>query len=61
MSLIEGAPSAVTAAEQRDESPQLRGRVINVFMTAIGMAGLAAVTLGWMALLMRTAAWLVWG
>jgi hypothetical protein len=59
MSLIEGAPSAVTAAEQRDESSQRR--VINVFVTAIGMAGLAAVTLGWMALLVRTAAWLVWG
>jgi hypothetical protein len=60
MSLIEGAPSAVTAAEHRDGSPQRRGRVINVFMTAVGMAGIAAITMGWAAVLVRAAIWLFW-
>jgi hypothetical protein len=58
MSLID--PGAVTAAEQRDESLQRRRRVISVFVTAIGMAGIAAISMGWAALLVRAAIWLFW-
>jgi hypothetical protein len=61
MSLIEGVSGAATAAEQRDEAPQSRSGAINVFITVIGMTGIAAVTLGWAALLVRGAVWLVWG
>jgi hypothetical protein len=58
MSLID--PGAVTAAEQRDESLQRRRRAISVFVTAIGMAGIAAITMGWAAVLVRAAIWLFW-
>jgi hypothetical protein len=61
MSLIEEVSGAASTAAHRDHLQQWRRRVIKVFATVIGMTGVAAVTLGWAALLVRGAVWLAWG
>ena len=55
MSLIEG--TRATAAERRDEPSQRQ----SVLVTAIVTAGIMTVMLGWVALLVRGAVWLVRG
>ena len=57
MSLIERASTRATAAGRRDEPPQ----PVSVLVTAIVATSIAAVTLGWVALLLRGAAWLIQG
>jgi len=59
MSLIEGVSAAATAAERRDEPPQRLRGVINILVTAVVAIGIATVTLGLVALLVRGAVWLV--
>ena len=57
MSLIERASTRAAAAERHDEPP----RPVSVLVTAIVASGIAAVTLGWAALLVRGAVWLIRG
>jgi hypothetical protein len=57
MSLIEVFSTAATGAERRDEPSQR----VSVLLTAIVVTGIAAVTLGWIALLARGAVWLIRG
>ena len=57
MSLIERASTRAVAVERHDEPP----RPVSVLVTAIVASGIAAVTLGWAALLVRGAVWLIRG
>ena len=57
MSLIERASTWAVAVEWHDEPP----RPVSVLVTAIVASGIAAVTLGWAALLMRGAVSLIRG
>ena len=62
MSLIEEASAAATAAERRDEPRTQRVRgAISGLATAIVATGIATVTVGWIALLVRGAVWLIRG
>jgi hypothetical protein len=61
MSLIEEASGAATAAERRDEPPQRVSETISDLMMVIVATGIAVITLGWVALLVRGAVWLVRG
>jgi hypothetical protein len=61
MSLIEEASGAATAAERRNEPPKRVSGTISDLMTAIVAMGVATITLGWVALLVRGAVWLVRG
>jgi hypothetical protein len=61
MSVVEGTSRLASAPEAQNKAPQGQSRLINVCILAIGMAGVAAVTLGWATLLVRGATWLVWG
>ena len=61
MSLIQEASGTATVAELRDEPPPRVGGAISGLVTAIVATGIAAVTLGWVALLLRGAVWLIRG
>ena len=61
MSLIEEASGAATAAERRDEPPKRIGGAISDLMMVIVAIGIVVITLGWVALLVRGAVWLVRG
>jgi len=61
MSLIEEASGAATTAERRDEPPQRVREAISNLMMVIVATGIAVITLGWVALLVRGAVWLVRG
>jgi hypothetical protein len=61
MSLIEEASGAATTAERRYEPPQRVSEAISDLMMVIVATGIAVITLGWVALLVRGAVWLVRG
>jgi hypothetical protein len=61
MSLVEDASGTATAAELRDEPAQRVSGTISGLVTGIVATGIATVTLGWIALLVRGAVWLIRG
>jgi hypothetical protein len=54
------ASATATAADRRDEPPQRIGGAIKICTMAIGVVGVGAVTLGWIALVARAVVWLAW-
>ena len=61
MSLVEEASGTAAAAELGAEPPQRVSGTISGLVTGIAATGIATVTLGWIALLVRGAVWLVRG
>ena len=62
-SSVGGEDSSIASATSApvETRPDLRKRIIDILLTAIVLAGIAALTLGWGVLLVRGVIWLFLG